>query len=91
MEQAQGHPASFGFENVTASCKALRRCEGHLFWDDVHPTTDAHAPLADAKPDYARGLNDNFERRYAPSAVADASFTEPVTPKWRVGHWCNEG
>jgi outer membrane lipase/esterase len=47
-EHARGHPASFGFNNVTAPCKALRHCEGHLFWDDVHPTTDAHARLADA-------------------------------------------
>jgi outer membrane lipase/esterase len=47
-KQARGHQTSFDFKNVTAPCKALRRCEGHLFWDDVHPTTDAHARLADA-------------------------------------------
>jgi phospholipase/lecithinase/hemolysin len=47
-ERVRADPASFGFSNVTQGCSALSTCDGHLFWDDVHPTTHAHARLAEA-------------------------------------------
>src|SRR5215216_700097 len=47
-ERARADPGAFGFVNVTTPCTALDSCEGYLFWDDVHPTTRAHARLADA-------------------------------------------
>ena len=47
-ERARQDPASFGFRDVTTPCSGLPRCEGYLFWDDVHPTTQAHARLAEA-------------------------------------------
>lgn len=49
-------PAAFGFSNVTGQCRSLtnfgfteRECANpstYLFWDDIHPTTAAHAQLA---------------------------------------------
>ena len=50
-EQARKQPSSFGLRNVTSPCKRLRRCDGHLFWDDIHPTTEGHARLAAAALD----------------------------------------
>ena len=47
-ERARADPGAFGFTNVTAPCNVLESCEGYLFWDDVHPTTLAHARLAEA-------------------------------------------
>ena len=47
-ERAREDPGGFGFVDVTTPCAALVSCEGYLFWDDVHPTTSAHARLADA-------------------------------------------
>ncbi len=46
-ERARRDPTSFGFKDVTTPCVYLPSCEGHLFWDSVHPTTDAHARLAE--------------------------------------------
>jgi phospholipase/lecithinase/hemolysin len=47
-ERARIDPAAFGFLNVTSPCIGLRSCEGYVFWDEVHPTTAAHARLAEA-------------------------------------------
>ena len=47
-ERVRTDPAHFGFTNVTNACGRRTTCEGYLFWDDVHPTTLAHAHLADA-------------------------------------------
>ena len=47
-ERVRADPASFGFTNVMRGCNAVPTCDGYLFWDDVHPTTRAHASLADA-------------------------------------------
>jgi phospholipase/lecithinase/hemolysin len=47
-ERARKDPASFGFRDVTTPCSGLPRCEGYLFWDDVHPTAQGHARLAEA-------------------------------------------
>jgi phospholipase/lecithinase/hemolysin len=50
-EEARRDPASFGFTNITVPCNALADCEGHVFWDDIHPTTAAHASLGEAALD----------------------------------------
>jgi phospholipase/lecithinase/hemolysin len=47
-ERVRADPAQFGFSNVTRGCTRLSSCDGFLFWDDVHPTSAAHAHLADA-------------------------------------------
>ncbi|MFL4998570.1 SGNH/GDSL hydrolase family protein [Microvirga tunisiensis] len=47
-ERVKADPAAAGFVDITSPCAQHRRCEGYLFWDDVHPTTQAHRRLADA-------------------------------------------
>jgi phospholipase/lecithinase/hemolysin len=37
-----------GFVNITTPCDRRRNCDGYLFWDDVHPTTQGHQRLAEA-------------------------------------------
>ncbi len=41
-------PAAAGFRNVTSPCPGRGGCDGYLFWDGLHPTTKAHARLAEA-------------------------------------------
>lgn len=53
LRNAVTNPASLGFTNVTSSClaagfSAFPNCDGYLFFDDVHPTTAAHALLGEA-------------------------------------------
>nr|WP_235031248.1 SGNH/GDSL hydrolase family protein [Geminicoccus flavidas] len=47
-EQVRADPAAFGFTDIVTPCSGATRCEGHLFWDQVHPTTYAHGRLAEA-------------------------------------------
>ena len=47
-ERVRADPAALGFSNITSACNGLASCKGYLFWDDVHPTSRAHAHLADA-------------------------------------------
>jgi outer membrane lipase/esterase len=47
-ERVRADPAAAGFIDITSPCAQHRRCEGFLFWDNVHPTTQAHRRLADA-------------------------------------------
>lgn len=46
-ERVLADPAAAGFRDVTTPCLG-GNCEGFVFWDDVHPTTAAHARLAEA-------------------------------------------
>jgi len=54
-ERARADPGSFGFVDVSTPCVLAGRCEGYLFWDHVHPTTHAHARLADAAAELVMG------------------------------------
>jgi len=47
-EQVRADPAAFGFTDIVTPCSGSTGCEGHLFWDHVHPTTYAHGRLAEA-------------------------------------------
>jgi phospholipase/lecithinase/hemolysin len=47
-ERARADPAAFGFVEIAKPCNMSGQCEGYLFWDHVHPTTQAHQRLAEA-------------------------------------------
>lgn len=48
-ERVFAEPQRFGFRNVTDACLDHREDPaGCLFWDEIHPTTAAHAKLAEA-------------------------------------------
>jgi phospholipase/lecithinase/hemolysin len=47
-ERARIDPASFGFTDISTPCRGSARCGEYVFWDDIHPTTAAHARLAEA-------------------------------------------
>jgi cholinesterase len=47
-ERVVADPAAAGFRDIRQPCRGGSSCEGMLFWDDVHPTTLAHARLAAA-------------------------------------------
>ncbi len=47
-ERVRSDPTAAGFADITTPCSRQRGCERHLFWDGVHPTTQAHRRLADA-------------------------------------------
>jgi len=49
--QALSDPGSFGLTDTSTPCRESGRCRNHLFWDEIHPTTDAHARLAQAALD----------------------------------------
>jgi outer membrane lipase/esterase len=47
-KQVRADPTAAGFVDVWSPCGGRGDCEGYLFWDDVHPTTQAHQRLAEA-------------------------------------------
>jgi outer membrane lipase/esterase len=47
-ERVRSDSASLGFTNIATPCNHQSGCEGYLFWDGVHPTTQAHRRLAEA-------------------------------------------
>jgi phospholipase/lecithinase/hemolysin len=47
-QRVSADPAAAGFADITTPCGQHQGCEGHLFWDSVHPTTQAHRRLAEA-------------------------------------------
>ena len=49
--QVAAHRGDYGLSNVRDSCLddgAGLACEGYLFYDEIHPTTQAHRLLGDA-------------------------------------------
>lgn len=46
--EVMADPGAFGFRDVSGPCPDRRSCVGYLFWDGLHPTSAAHAKLADA-------------------------------------------
>lgn len=50
-------PARAGFTDITTGCQQRDKCDGYLFWDDIHPTTEAHRQLAEAAADALTHLN----------------------------------
>lgn len=48
MQDLLNNPSLYGFENVTGQLsKAGSTTDDYLFWDSIHPTTMAHAMIAD--------------------------------------------
>jgi phospholipase/lecithinase/hemolysin len=47
-ERVRADPAAAGLSDITTPCAQQKPCDGHLFWDSVHPTTQAHRRLAEA-------------------------------------------
>jgi phospholipase/lecithinase/hemolysin len=47
-ERARKDPLSFGFTDISTPCREAARCGDYVFWDEIHPTTAAHARLAEA-------------------------------------------
>lgn len=47
-DRARDEPGAYGFVDFATPCGELADCEGHVFWDTVHPTTQAHGRLAEA-------------------------------------------
>jgi hypothetical protein len=80
-------PATFGFKDVTTPCKGLPTCEGYLFWDEVHPTTQAHGELAEAAFRTCR-LNRN-DSSCPPERLMGRFGVGPrrLTPPTVVGYW----
>ena len=52
-------PGEFGFTNTTEEGIRVSDASGYLFWDDIHPTTEAHSLLAEASLATLQG-NDAF-------------------------------
>jgi len=46
-QRVRAEPGTSGFADVANPCRP-GPCEGHLFWDEIHPTALAHSRLADA-------------------------------------------
>ncbi|OHB77954.1 MAG: hypothetical protein A2W31_16355 [Planctomycetes bacterium RBG_16_64_10] len=56
LERAIAFPAYYGLTNVTEPCPDPdSSCPGYLFWDDIHPTTAAHAALGHRAMELLRG------------------------------------
>ena len=50
LQRVQANPSAYGFANATTGAvnDGVLSGQGYLFWDDVHPTTQAHERLAEA-------------------------------------------
>jgi thermolabile hemolysin len=53
LQTTAADPASYGFTNATDVCPAYATADdfdnsaGYVFWDEIHPTTEAHGVIAD--------------------------------------------
>jgi phospholipase/lecithinase/hemolysin len=53
MQAAANNPGSYGFTNATQVCPSFKLADnfdnsgGYIFWDEIHPTTEAHEAIAD--------------------------------------------
>lgn len=53
LQAAANDPGSYGFTNATDVCPSyfiadnFDNSDGYVFWDDIHPTTEAHDVIAD--------------------------------------------
>ncbi len=65
FERILANPASFGFTNVTdvlldpAKPYNFDNTEGYVFWDDIHPTTEAHVEIAEQAYELLNSGSDN--------------------------------
>lgn len=48
LDNAAANPGQYGMTDVTDPCIGQASCNGYLFFDDEHPTTQAHQFIADA-------------------------------------------
>ena len=47
-EGVRNEPSAHGFTVIDVPCMSRSSCIGYLFWDDVHPTKQAHERLGEA-------------------------------------------
>jgi phospholipase/lecithinase/hemolysin len=53
LQAAANDPGSYGFTNATQVCPSFKLADnfdnsgGYIFWDEIHPTTEAHEVIAD--------------------------------------------
>jgi outer membrane lipase/esterase len=48
LEQAWSEPERFGIHELIVPCRSSGDdCTTHLFWDPIHPTSTAHARIAE--------------------------------------------
>lgn len=69
FEQVIALPSAYGFSNVTTEGLKATDPTGHLFWDDVHPTTQAHELLSEAA----------LALLHQPEIVGDFNFDAEIT------------
>lgn len=77
LEKAVANPALYGLSNVTGECYDTASCAGYLFWNDVHPTTQAQYLIAE----YAARSLIGFESLTVPAQLgtnAAQNFTSTL-------------
>lgn len=65
FENISGNPSAYGFTNVTEESpnfdvvNNFDNSDGYLFWDDIHPTTEGHAELAEKAYEVLNAADDS--------------------------------